>query len=125
VDICVVASGFLLRPIAGGVAAAIALSQWFLLTAMFGSLFMVAGKRYAEIRLAERTGVKIRKSLGRYTSSYLRFVWTLSAARMIMMYALWVFQLSQSHHSRWPVIADSLCSSSATLCGASRRRQRR
>jgi decaprenyl-phosphate phosphoribosyltransferase len=24
---------------------------------------------------------------------------------MIMTYALWAFQLSQSHHSRWPVIS--------------------
>ncbi|MGH3946189.1 MAG: decaprenyl-phosphate phosphoribosyltransferase, partial [Pseudonocardiaceae bacterium] len=63
VDIAIVASGFLLRAIAGGAAAEIELSQWFLLVAAFGSLFMVAGKRYAEIRLAERTGAKIRKSL--------------------------------------------------------------
>ncbi|MDQ2788510.1 MAG: decaprenyl-phosphate phosphoribosyltransferase, partial [Actinomycetota bacterium] len=49
VDISIVASGFLLRAIAGGAAAGIVLSQWFLLTTAFGSLFMVAGKRYAEI----------------------------------------------------------------------------
>jgi decaprenyl-phosphate phosphoribosyltransferase len=47
VDISIVASGFLLRAIAGGAAAGIALSQWFLFTTAFGSLFMVAGKRYA------------------------------------------------------------------------------
>lgn len=105
VDISIVASGFLLRAIAGGAAAGIALSQWFLLTTAFGSLFMVAGKRYAEIRLAERTGVKIRKSLDRYTASYLRFVWTLSATGVIMTYGLWAFQLSQANHSRWPVIS--------------------
>lgn len=105
VDISIVASGFLLRSIAGGAAAEIALSQWFLLTTAFGSLFMVAGKRYAEIRLAERTGAKIRKSLDRYTASYLRFVWTLSATGVIMTYGLWAFQLSQTHHSRWPVIS--------------------
>jgi len=105
VDISIVASGFLLRAIAGGAAAEIALSQWFLLAAAFGSLFMVAGKRYAEIRLAERTGAKIRKSLDRYTASYLRFVWTLSATGVIMMYGLWAFQLSQTNHSRWPVIS--------------------
>jgi decaprenyl-phosphate phosphoribosyltransferase len=105
VDISIVASGFLLRAIAGGAAAQIALSQWFLLTTAFGSLFMVAGKRYAEIRLAERTGAKIRKSLERYTSSYLRFVWTLSATGVIMTYGLWAFQLSQANHSRWPVIS--------------------
>ncbi|MGH3823317.1 MAG: decaprenyl-phosphate phosphoribosyltransferase [Pseudonocardiaceae bacterium] len=105
VDISIVASGFLLRAIAGGAAAGIALSQWFLLTAAFGSLFMVAGKRYAEIRLTERTGAKIRKSLERYTSSYLRFVWTLSATGVIMTYGLWAFQLSQINHSHWPVIS--------------------
>ena len=105
VDISIVASGFLLRAIAGGAAAGIVLSQWFLLTTAFGSLFMVAGKRYAEIRLAERTGAKIRKSLERYTSSYLRFVWTLSATGVIMTYGLWAFQLSQANHSHWPVIS--------------------
>ncbi|HEY2723343.1 MAG TPA: decaprenyl-phosphate phosphoribosyltransferase [Pseudonocardiaceae bacterium] len=105
VDICIVASGFLLRAIAGGAAAQIELSQWFLLVAAFGSLFMVAGKRYAEIRLAERTGAKIRKSLESYTPSYLRFVWTLSATVLITTYCLWAFQLTQVNHSRWPVIS--------------------
>lgn len=105
VDIAIVASGFLLRAIAGGAAANIELSQWFLLVAAFGSLFMVAGKRYAEIRLAERTGAKIRKSLERYTASYLRFVWTLSATVLIMTYGLWAFQLSQINHSHWPIIS--------------------
>jgi decaprenyl-phosphate phosphoribosyltransferase len=105
VDIAIVASGFLLRAVAGGAAAGIELSQWFLLVAAFGSLFMVAGKRYAEIRLAERTGAKIRKSLERYTASYLRFVWTLSATVLIMTYGLWAFQLSQVNDSRWPIIS--------------------
>ncbi|HEU0089059.1 MAG TPA: decaprenyl-phosphate phosphoribosyltransferase [Pseudonocardiaceae bacterium] len=104
-DIAIVASGFLIRAIAGGAAAEIDLSQWFLLAAGFGSLFMVAGKRYAEIRLAERTGAKIRKALDGYTASYLRFVWTLSATIVIMTYGLWAFQLSQVNHSRWPVIS--------------------
>ncbi|MGH3914929.1 MAG: decaprenyl-phosphate phosphoribosyltransferase [Pseudonocardiaceae bacterium] len=104
-DIAIVASGFLMRAIAGGAAAQILLSQWFLLATAFGSLFMVAGKRYAEIRLAERTGAKIRKSLERYTATYLRFVWTLSATVVIMTYGLWAFQLSEINHSRWPVIS--------------------
>ncbi|OOK73055.1 decaprenylphosphoryl-5-phosphoribose synthase domain protein [Mycobacterium kansasii] len=63
IDICIVSSAYLIRAIAGGAAADIPLSQWFLLTAAFGSLFMVAGKRYAELQLAERTGAAIRKSL--------------------------------------------------------------
>jgi decaprenyl-phosphate phosphoribosyltransferase len=45
IDICIVSSGFLIRAIAGGVAADVPLSQWFLLMMAFGSLFMAAGKR--------------------------------------------------------------------------------
>jgi decaprenyl-phosphate phosphoribosyltransferase len=91
IDICIVSSGFLMRAIAGGAAAGLYLSPWFLLTMAFGSLFMASGKRYAEMRLSERTGAKIRKSLERYSASYLRFVWSLSATVVIMAYGLWAF----------------------------------
>src|SRR5699024_2440347 len=67
VDLAIIAFGFLLRAIAGGVAAGLLLSQWFLLVMAFGSLFMVAGKRYAEIVLVERTGAEIRVSLRKYS----------------------------------------------------------
>ena len=91
-DISILSSGFLIRAIAGGVAAGIPLSQWFLLVMAFGSLFMAAGKRYAELQLAERTGAKIRKSLENYTSTYLTFVWTLSATAVVLCYGLWAFE---------------------------------
>jgi decaprenyl-phosphate phosphoribosyltransferase len=96
-DICIVSSAYLIRAIAGGVATEIPLSQWFLLTAAFGSLFMTAGKRYAELQLTERTGAAIRKSLESYTSTYLRFVWTMSATAVVMCYGLWAFE--RDHHS--------------------------
>jgi len=92
VDICIVSSGFLLRAIAGGAATDTRLSQWFLLIMAFGSLFMAAGKRYAELQLAERTGAAIRKALESYTGTYLRFVWTLSATAVVMCYGLWAFE---------------------------------
>jgi decaprenyl-phosphate phosphoribosyltransferase len=92
IDICIVSSAYLLRAIAGGAATDIHLSQWFLLMAAFASLFVVAGKRYAELQLAERTGAKIRKSLESYTSTYLRFVWTMSAAALVVCYGLWAFE---------------------------------
>lgn len=105
IDLCIVASGFLLRAIAGGVAANVVLSQWFLLVTAFGSLFMVAGKRYAEIRLFEATGAEIRASLRNYSASYLRFVWATSVAIMITTYGLWAFQIRQESHSVWSVIS--------------------
>ena len=94
IDIALVSSGFMLRTMAGGVAAGIDLSQWFLLVAAFGSLFMASGKRYSEILLAERTGAKIRKSLEGYTPTYLRFVWTLAATAVVICYTLWGFELA-------------------------------
>jgi decaprenyl-phosphate phosphoribosyltransferase len=105
IDICIVSSGFLIRAIAGGVAAGVPLSQWFLLMMAFGSLFMAAGKRYAELQLAERTGAKIRKSLESYTSSYLRFVWTLSATALVLCYGLWAFERDGTGGTSWFVVS--------------------
>jgi decaprenyl-phosphate phosphoribosyltransferase len=102
-DICIVSSAYLIRAIAGGAAANIPLSQWFLLVMAFGSLFMVAGKRYAELQLAERTGAKIRKSLESYTSTYLRFVWTLSATAVVLCYGLFAFERDGNTGSWWAV----------------------
>lgn len=99
-DICIVSSAYLMRAIAGGAATGIPLSQWFLLVMAFASLFMVAGKRYAELQLAERTGAKIRKSLESYTDTYLRFVWTMSATAVVVCYGLWAFE-RDGHSGSW------------------------
>lgn len=99
-DIGIVSSAYLIRAVAGGVATGIPLSQWFLLVMAFASLFMVAGKRYAELQLAERTGAKIRKSLESYTGTYLRFVWTMSATAVVVFYGLWAFE-RDGHSGQW------------------------
>jgi decaprenyl-phosphate phosphoribosyltransferase len=91
VDLAMVASGFLLRAIAGGVASDIPLSQWFLLVAAFGSFFMVAGKRYSEIK-SLGSGAGTRRSLERYSESYLRFAWMLAAVMVLISYSLWAFE---------------------------------
>ncbi|MEV4311314.1 decaprenyl-phosphate phosphoribosyltransferase [Actinocrispum sp. NPDC049592] len=105
IDLCIVASGFLIRAIAGGAATGIPLSQWFMLVTGFGSLFMVSGKRYAEIMLYETTGAKIRASLAKYKPTYLRFVWATSAAVLIMSYALWAFEIRVGHHPVWSAVS--------------------
>ncbi len=95
IDLAMVAAGFLLRAVAGGVASGIALSQWFLLVACFGSLYMVAGKRYSEMKeLGSEAGT--RASLERYSLSYLRFVWAISCSIVIMSYSLWTFENPQN-----------------------------
>ena len=96
IDLAVVASGFLLRGVAGGAAAGLPLSQWFLLVAAFGALFMVAGKRYGEL-VALGEDARTRKSLAQYSASYLRFVWSLSAGVACTAYSLWAFELRGTH----------------------------
>ena len=91
VDLAIVSSGFLLRAIAGGVATGIPLSQWFLLVAAFGSFFMIAGKRYSELKTVG-ADAGTRRSLLRYSESYLRFAWMLAAVMVLISYSLWAFE---------------------------------
>ena len=105
IELASVASGFLLRAIAGGVATQVELSQWFLIAAGFGSLFMAAGKRYAEKNLIQDAKVVTRPVLASYTATYLRFVWTLSAGVLVTTYSLWAFTMRQSSSNEWSVVS--------------------
>lgn len=96
-DLAAIAGGFILRALAGGVATDVAVSRWFLLVTSFGALFVVAGKRYAELRGAEQS-TATRASLGEYSERYLRFVIGLAATVSTTAYCLWAFQ--RSHHAR-------------------------
>src|SRR4051794_31821277 len=104
VDLAAVSLGFLMRAVAGGVAADLRISQWFLLVAGFGSLFVVSGKRYSELRtLGSEAGT--RRSLIRYTPTYLRFVWGISAAAAVMSYSLWAFEMERSTGLPWHALS--------------------
>ena len=99
IELALLSMGFLLRAIAGGVAAQLPISPWFLIVAGFGSLFMAAGKRFSELdrsmRAAEdgtEQGIR-RRSLDGYTLPYLRFVWGTAAAVAITAYCLWAFEV--------------------------------
>jgi decaprenyl-phosphate phosphoribosyltransferase len=103
-DICVVASGFLIRAVAGGLASGLALSEWFLLVAGFGSLFIVAGKRYSELQTLGQDG-GTRRTLTVYTPSYLRFIWSVAAGCTIMAYSLWAFEQQQTSGVAWHALS--------------------
>lgn len=96
VDILIVASGFGLRGVAGAAASELEVSQWFVLVLGSASLFIVAGKRYAEKRKALVSPEKHnRPTLRRYTVDFLRFVWTLAATLAVLSYSLWAFQITE------------------------------
>jgi len=104
-ELASVSSGFLLRAVAGGVGAGIALSDWFLLSAAFGSLFVAAGKRYGEALTGERTGARVRPVVARYSVTYLRFVWTLAATVVVSTYVQWAFEVRAGTGSAWSVVS--------------------
>lgn len=99
-DISLVASGFVLRAIAGAVAIPVPISEWFLIVATFGSLLMVTGKRLAEQAEFSEGGGAHRATLELYESSFLRTVLAISAGGAIIGYCLWAFSLQTAlaHH---------------------------
>ncbi len=95
IDLAVVAAGFLLRAIAGGVAVDVKISTWFLIVAGSGSLFMVTGKRHAErLELGDDAHAH-RRALARYTTAYLAYVRSVATSIAIVAYVLWAFDVSK------------------------------
>jgi len=92
VDLGMVAAGFVIRAIAGGVATGVEISDWFLIVAGGASLFMVTGKRYAEqIELGDASGAH-RATLTAYSRGYLSYVRAVASGVTIMAYCLWAFE---------------------------------
>ena len=97
IDIACVAAGFVMRAVAGGIAAEVKISQWFLIVAGAGSLFMVAGKRHGDFVHLEGDELASRPALAGYTLAYIRFVWMLASAVAVSAYALWAFEEGAAH----------------------------
>lgn len=94
-DILIVATGFGLRGVAGGLASDIPVSQWFVLVLSSASLLIVSGKRYSEALAAEQNpGAHVRRTLQAYTPTFLRFIWMMSATLAVLTYSLWAFQIT-------------------------------
>jgi decaprenyl-phosphate phosphoribosyltransferase len=91
VDLLVVAAGFVLRALAGAVAVDVPLSGWPLLCISFGSLFIVAGKRYAELVEFGNDASAVRPALAAYTVPTLRRVLAMAGVATVVTYSLWVF----------------------------------
>jgi decaprenyl-phosphate phosphoribosyltransferase len=93
-DLGAVACGFVLRAIAGGIAVGVSISPWFLIVAGAGSLFMVTGKRSAELRSLGSDAGSHRRSLAGYTEAFLGYVRAVSSSVAILAYCLWAFEKS-------------------------------
>jgi decaprenyl-phosphate phosphoribosyltransferase len=93
-ELMVVASGFVIRALAGGVATSIVLTEWFLIVTSFGALFVVAGKRYAEsVAMGDLAG-EHRTVLDAYPQAFLQQVVGVCLAVTLLAYCLWAFRTS-------------------------------
>ena len=89
-DIAAVSAGFVLRAIGGAAAAGVGLSRSFVIVISACALFMVVGKRYAELGAPHPS----RTALRRYSRRGLRLLLSLAATVACAAYAWWAFSRS-------------------------------
>ena len=96
VDVFIIASGFMLRLLAGTFAVGIAPSQWLLLTGMFVALFLGFAKRKAETFHAPGTQ---RAVLAHYTPALLDTLMASTMTATLISYGLFAISAeSQARH---------------------------
>lgn len=102
-DLAAVAGCHVARAAAGGIAVGVPLSQWFLIVASFGSLFVVAGKRLGDLADLGDAAPAARATLASYSPTYLRHVLTMSSAVAVTGYCLWSLDTPKA---TWPVLSQ-------------------
>jgi decaprenyl-phosphate phosphoribosyltransferase len=100
-DLLAIAGGFVLRAVAGGVAAPVTLSRWFVLVVTAAALLVAAGKRDAELRRTELAGGTRRRVLETYTRRQLWAIVSGSAAVALFAYCVWALQHPSVHGIPW------------------------
>jgi decaprenyl-phosphate phosphoribosyltransferase len=100
-DIAAIAGGFVLRAVAGGVAAPVGLSRWFILVVTFAAIFVAAGKRWSELRRIEPGLTGRRRVLALYTEARLRVILALSALAAFIAYCIWAFWIPSVNGVPW------------------------
>jgi len=116
-DSLIVASGFILRVFAGGVAAETSVSSWLILTTIGISLLLAFGKRRSEKTILTKflgsdEKSNTRKTLRHYPDALLDSMISMSAAYALITYSLFTFQDSpQITSDKWGDFLPSILSS--------------
>ncbi len=101
-DVMVVAIGFVLRVIAGGLAIAVEVSTWLLLCTIFLALFLAFSKRRHELLLLLGEAQEQRKVLMHYSPAFLDQMINVVTASTVVSYALYSIspETVQRFHTR-------------------------
>ena len=89
VDVFVIASGFVLRVVAGGVAIAVPLSSWLIICTSLLSLFIAFGKRRHEIVFLDTDAPLHRPILNEYSAYLLDQMISVVSASTVIAYCLY------------------------------------
>jgi len=88
-DILILAAGFELRVIAGGVAADVPITQWLMVMCFLLALFLAIAKRREDVRLKEQDGSITRKSTAEYNLEFLNGSLIFSSSIIVVAYIMY------------------------------------
>ena len=91
-DVFSVTSGYVIRAVAGAVAIDVTPSPWLYATTGAGALFIVLGRRFAEVRLAGDAAEDQRPVLKDYSGPFINQLLMLSAAAAWLSYTLYTVE---------------------------------
>ena len=89
IDVCIVAMGFVLRILAGGMASGIVLSHWIVLMTFLLTLFLSFAKRRDDVVRMQKPGVAPRKNTHRYNLTFINEAINLTGAITIVCYIMY------------------------------------
>jgi 4-hydroxybenzoate polyprenyltransferase len=88
-DILIVASGFLLRTVAGGVIAQVRISEWLMLMVFLLAVFLALAKRRDDILLAQESGKVMRKASAKYNMEFVNGGLTMLMSVILVCYIMY------------------------------------
>ena len=91
IDLMVIASGFVLRAMAGALAIDVPISPWLYVVTALGALFLGINKRRAELELLEAGASSHRKILEDYTLPLLDQMGSIVTGALLIAYGLYTF----------------------------------
>lgn len=89
IDVCVIAFGFVLRIISGGLATGIGLSKWIVLMTFLLMLFLSFAKRRDDVLRMNETGHAPRKNTSRYNLTFINQAITITASVTLVCYIMY------------------------------------
>ena len=89
IDVCLVALGFVMRIVAGGVATDIVLSRWIVMMTFLLTLFLSFAKRRDDVLIMNETGMAPRKNTSRYNLTFINQAITITGGVMVVCYIMY------------------------------------